>query len=700
MISRGKMNSAEDFDIQLNLCSSQISDNRRSRTKEKPSGLNHKRVITDGTPPSRQSQNQRDLGGKRKLSDSDTITSSSKRKKPDQIISSLFRHNPDIPSVDRSDVTPVKEQVFTSKTFCDLPLHQFMISNLVDKMNLTCMTSIQQRAIPCVLQGGDLLIKSQTGSGKTLAYAVPIVQKLQALKPSVQRSDGPYVIVVVPTRELAIQSYQTFCSLVKPFISIVPGCLMGGEKRKAEKARLRKGINILVTTPGRLVDHLEHTQGMSLSCVQYLVLDEADRLSDLGYEKDIATIVTALNTDGHQHRQTILLSATLSNGVERLAGMALNNPQKISVSENNNLESPDSRLEELPRQPTICSDSDRSEVFSVPDQLEQQFVITPSKLRLVTLAAFICAKCKRKTKKCKMIVFLSTQDSVEFHHALFTRLFVQDPGEIMDLTEQHTYKQHTDVTLYKLHGDMPQKDRTLVFRDFCMTSEGVLFCTDVASRGLHLPHVDWIVQYAAAGSEVEYIHRVGRTARAGSPGHALLFLLPHEVSYIQALNKQHISLDELSMDEVLKTLTNTIQDLPFLANMPRDMPRTAEEAASCLQTQFEDCIHGNKNMLQLARKAFQSFIRAYTTFPSHLKSMFDIRQLHLGHLAKSFGLRDAPSNMKVNLGSKHRSDQHKHNRFEKTGKGFQKKNLSEFESGLSNGKMKGLKSRRKKKKLK
>jgi ATP-dependent RNA helicase DDX31/DBP7 len=150
-------------------------------------------------------------------------------------------------------------------------------SNLENTFGITTMTESQRLAIPHLLARRDVLLRSPTGTGKTLAYAVPIVEYLSSLEPKVQRSTGPLALIIVPTRELALQCFQVFQQLLKPFVYIVPGCITGGEKRKAEKARLRKGINVLIGTPGRLADHVVHTKSLCLRKLHWLVLDEADR---------------------------------------------------------------------------------------------------------------------------------------------------------------------------------------------------------------------------------------------------------------------------------------------------------------------------------------------------------------------------------------------------------------------------------------
>ncbi|KAM3966675.1 ATP-dependent DNA helicase DDX31 [Aphomia sociella] len=296
-------------------------------------------------------------------------------------ISSLFKNNPDVPRIGQRAVKPLTEKVFAGKTFTDLDIHPHSVANLQQNLSLKELMTVQQNAVPIILQGRDVLIRSQTGSGKTLAYALPIVEGLQAIRPKINRHDGIMVIVVVPTRELAVQTYELFVKLVKPFTWVVPGLLSGGQKRKAEKARLRKGLSILVGTPGRINDHLRHTKSLNFAKTGCLVLDEADRLLDMGYEKDVAAIVKAIedhkkaatydpmalikqnikkdilddnneqdkeeekseesNEIKHhltkvflsKQRQTILLSATLTKAVENLAGITLVDPVFVDTSE-------------------------------------------------------------------------------------------------------------------------------------------------------------------------------------------------------------------------------------------------------------------------------------------------------------------------------------------------------------------------------
>ncbi|XP_018614826.1 probable ATP-dependent RNA helicase DDX31 isoform X2 [Scleropages formosus] len=554
--------------------------------------------------------------------------------------SSLFKNNPDIPDIHKPAVTQLKETMFTSDSFADLELHPHLVSTLNNVLKVTSMTSVQKRTIPVLLAGRDAVVRSQTGSGKTLAYGIPLVQSLQAIQPKIKRADGPFAVIVVPTRELAQQSFQIIQKLLKPFTWIVPGVLMGGEKRKSEKARLRKGINILIATPGRLVDHINNTLSIAFSAVRWLVLDEADRTLDLGFEKDLTVILNAINTTS-PCRQNVLLSATLTEGVSRLAGISVRDPVSIHVGEG---------TEECAA--AVPQASGIPHGFAVPEKLKQYMVLVPSKLRLVCLGAFILGKAKFE-KGHKLIVFLSSCEAVEFLLALFTTVLCKEE----DLSPSSS--QPAPLLFYQLHGNMMQEERMEVFKEFSQCKTGILLCTDVAARGLDLPQVTWIVQYNPPASPAEYVHRVGRTARIGAQGSSLLFLTPSETAYINVLADHNISMSEMKVQDIL---ANLMLDDQFKGRGKWGNKKSAgaieqevRERATVLQTEFENAVHANKNSVQSAKKALQSFLRAYTTYPAGLKRIFHIRSLHLGHAAKSFGLRDAPQGLSTAAGGSQKS---------------------------------------------
>ncbi|NXC83367.1 DDX31 helicase, partial [Cercotrichas coryphoeus] len=565
----------------------------------------------------------------------------SQKSRPFIKTSSLFKNNPEIPEIHRKEVQQVQENVFTTDSFSQLDLHPHLVSTINNVLNICSMTSVQKQTIPVLLQGRDALVRSQTGSGKTLAYGIPLVQSLQGMECKVQRSDGPYALVLVPTRELALQSFDTIQKLLKPFTWIVPGVLMGGEKRKSEKARLRKGINILISTPGRLVDHIKSTECIHFRRTQWLIIDEADRILDLGFEKDVAVILNALNAE-RETRQNVLLSATLTEGVTRLADISLNDPISISIADEiQKLPEPASQTDSKGSSSSNCMEQEN---FAVPETLQQYVMVVPSKLRLVTLAAFILQKCKFE-KRHKMIIFFSSCEQVEFYHELLGKVLSggsesEQPG--------HSSLSSLNLQFLRLHGDMEQEERTEVFQEFLKSKTGILLCTDVAARGLDLPQVTWIVQYNAPASPAEYIHRIGRTARIGCRGSSLLVLAPSEAGYVSLLASHKINVSELKMEKVLASL---MKDDRFKLHRPGRKkscgknPQEVQERATVLQTKFENHVHSSEETVRWAKKALQSFLCAYTTYPKELRHIFHIKSLHLGHVAKSFGLRDAPQNL-------------------------------------------------------
>uniref|UniRef100_UPI003AAA42D3 ATP-dependent DNA helicase DDX31-like n=1 Tax=Centroberyx gerrardi TaxID=166262 RepID=UPI003AAA42D3 len=286
----------------------------------------------------------------------------------------------------------------------------------------------------------------------------------------------------------------------------------------------------------------------------------------------------------------------------------------------------------------------QSESFAVPEELNQFVVIVPSKVRLVCLAAFILDKCKFSQRSNKLIVFVSSCEAVEFLLSLFSSVLCGPSAN-----------HKPPLNFLRLHGNMKQEERSEVFQEFSVCQSGVLLCTDVAARGLDLPQVTWIVQYTPPTSAAEYVHRVGRTARIGGRGSSLLFLTPAETAYITELANHNISLSEMKLQDIL---SNLMLDDAYKGrgkyhskNSSKALDQEIRERATVLQTEFENVVHSNTHTVQTAKRALQSFLRAYTAYPSSLKHIFHIRSLHLGHAAKSFGLRDAPQGLGAGTGA-------------------------------------------------
>lgn len=534
-------------------------------------------------------------------------------KKKQHVVSALFDHRTVLPEVDVKPTESKSEPVFSSSQFAEFDVHPHLVSCLRDRFGITTATEVQKLATPVLLRGQDALIKSHTGSGKTLAYAVPMLHELQKIRPKLSRADGIRAVVIVPTRELALQTYECFEKLSKACTWIVPGVLMGGEKKKSEKARIRKGLVIVVGTPGRLIDHLERTESFSLAKADWLVIDEADRLLELGFEESVSKIVSLWKEQRQADGTSVLLSATLSKGVERLAGLTLNNPTIVDVA--------------------TGAGAGELEEFVLPAGLSQYYVQTPVKLAQMALCCLLLDACV-VTDGGKVIVFLATQDSVDFQQALFSSVL----GVMLEDTDRR-------VDFVKLHGDMSQHDRAEVFRKFRDAPAGVLFTTDVASRGLDVPQVDLIVQCCVPLRPEDYVHRAGRTARIGAKGRVVIILFPSEVGFLDVLADRKIKVDKMELKELLSKVYALKQQILEARTDPGQKLKTMEDFVTTLQLIFESEVYAEQQLLAMARKAFLSHVRSYASYPRAMREVVSFRALHLGHLAKAYCLRETPSSL-------------------------------------------------------
>ncbi|KAG0573900.1 hypothetical protein KC19_VG219700 [Ceratodon purpureus] len=301
---------------------------------------------------------------------------------------------------------------------------------------------------------------------------------------------------------------------------------MGGENRSKEKARLRKGITILVATPGRLLDHLKNTASFRHDRLRWLVFDEADRLLDLGFEKDIESILEVLGSRDDKNRkpQHVLLSASLNERVEELAALSLVKPATVVLEEAKQVEMASSRkvgngsagtqveFHKNERNMGDAGPSDGYTEYRIPSQLVQSFLKVPCSLRLVALLGLLQQKSQRNSS-CKLVVFFSTCDAVDFHYTVVNE-FRWSPTPWKDGGGKDE-RMLLGCEAFRLHGSMAQKDRTEAYNQFGKASSAILLCTDVAARGLDFQNVSGIVQYEPPGDAAEYVHRVGRTARLG-----------------------------------------------------------------------------------------------------------------------------------------------------------------------------------------
>ncbi|KAL7624675.1 ATP-dependent RNA helicase [Parahypoxylon ruwenzoriense] len=408
--------------------------------------------------------------------------------------------------------------VSDAQNFAELNLSEKTMKAIKEDMGFEKMTTIQRKTIPPLLAGRDVLGAAKTGSGKTLAFLIPAIEMLSALR--FKPRNGTGVIVVSPTRELALQIFGVARELMAHH-SQTYGIVIGGANRRAEAEKLSKGVNLLIATPGRLLDHLQNTPFVFKN-LKSLVIDEADRILEIGFEDEMRQIIKILPNEG---RQTMLFSATQTTKVEDLARISLRSgPLYINV--------------------------DEESVSSTVAGLEQGYVICEADKRFLLLFSFL----KRNLKK-KVIVFFSSCASVNYYAELLN---------------------YIDLPCLSLHGKQKQQKRTNTFFEFCNAKSGILLCTDVAARGLDIPAVDFIVQFDPPDDPRDYIHRVGRTARgANSKGRSLLFLQPNEVGFLSHLKSARVPVVEY--DFPAKKILNVSSQLEKLISQNYYLNQSAKD---------------------------------------------------------------------------------------------------------------------------
>lgn len=439
--------------------------------------------------------------------------------------------------------------------FSQLPLSDSTKDGL-QQSHFVKTTDIQLKTILPALKGRDILGAARTGSGKTLAFLVPVLEVLYRKKWS--QLDGLGALIISPTRELAIQIFEVLRKIGRPH-GFSAGLVMGGKDVKTEAERLGK-LNILIGTPGRILQHMDQTAEFDASNLQLLVLDEADRILDMGFKKELDAIVENLPIQ----RQTWLFSATQTKTVSDLARLSLKNPEYISVDEESNT--------------------------STPKTLEQFYITTTLPDKLSTLYSFI-----KTHLKAKVLVFFSSSKQVRYVYETFRTM---QPG----------------ITLIQLHGKQKQAARIDAVSKFSTSKHCCLFATDVVARGIDFPTVDWVVQVDAPEDPATYIHRVGRTARFGKKGTALLFLTPkEEPGMVSNLESRKIPIKKLTIREnKRKQIQDKLQALCFK----------------------------NPELKFLAHKAFQSYTKSI--YLQKDKSVFNVDDLPLEEFAASLGLMGAP----------------------------------------------------------
>lgn len=353
-------------------------------------------------------------------------------------------------------------------TFNEMGLPPLLLKAL-DRLQFNTPTPIQEKAIPIALKGGDILGSAQTGTGKTAAFALPIITHLM-------NDPQACALILTPTRELATQVAAAIETMI-PVQNIKMALLIGGESYHKQFKQLQAQPRIVVGTPGRVNDHLARNT-LQLGRTRFLVLDETDRMLDMGFGVQIEKIVKFLP----QKRQTMLFSATLPPEIVKLSSKYLYKPERVAAG---------STITAAPKiQQELIHTSDADKHQNLLDQLNQR-----------TGSVIIFVKTKYGTEK---------------------------------LANKLNKLQHSADAI---HGDLQQRRRDRVIRDFRDQKYRILVATDVAARGLDIPHIEHVINYDLPQCPEDYIHRIGRTARAGAEGAAVNFLTPSDASKWRAIHR-------------------------------------------------------------------------------------------------------------------------------------------------------------------
>ncbi|XP_040993787.1 DEAD-box ATP-dependent RNA helicase 52A-like isoform X1 [Juglans microcarpa x Juglans regia] len=402
------------------------------------------------------------------------------RMKPEQVENVRLRLNVDVTVALDSSPAPAPVESFTDmcldpSIMKDIAFHEY-----------TTPTSIQAQAMPVALSGRDLLGCAETGSGKTAAFAIPMIQHCLAQSP-VRRGDGPLALVLAPTRELAQQIEKEVKAFSRSLDSLKTAIVVGGTHIKEQRSELKAGVDIVVATPGRFIDHLQQGN-TSISRVSFVVLDEADRMLDMGFEPQIREVMCNLP----EKHQTLLFSATMPTEIEALAQEYLTNPVQVKVGK---VSSPTANVSQ--------------KLEKVPDN-------------------------EKIDRLLDLLVEEATQAERSGHPLPLTIVFVERKTRCDEVAEALVAE---GLHAVALHGGRSQSEREAALRDFRNGSTKILVATDVASRGLDVTGVSHVINLDLPKTMEDYVHRIGRTGRAGSMGQATSFFTDRDMFLVANIKK-------------------------------------------------------------------------------------------------------------------------------------------------------------------
>ncbi len=398
-------------------------------------------------------------------------------------------------------------------TFLNLGLSRELLKAIFEQ-GYTQPTPIQQQAIPAILQGKDVFASAQTGTGKTAGFTLPLLHNLN--NTSLNKSDRPRALILLPTRELAQQVGDSVRTYGK-YLSLRSAVIYGGVAIKPQIHSLRQGVDIVVATPGRLLDHLEQ-KNLNLSQIEILVLDECDRMLDMGFIHDIRKILAKLPSSS---RQTLMFSATFSTTIRQLANTLLTSPTLIEVAPRN----------------------------TASEQVEQ----------IVHLVD--------RDRKRELLAY-----TISFHNWKQVLVFTRTKHGASRLAEQLA---KDGLTTAAIHGNKSQSARMKALNDFKQGRVRVLVATDVASRGLDIERLPYVVNYELPNVPEDYVHRIGRTGRAGKEGRAVSLVCQDEYEYLESIEKL---LNQTLVKEVISGYEPN--SLPADSELKRSSPKRSKQRRS------------------------------------------------------------------------------------------------------------------------
>lgn len=520
----------------------------------------------------------------------------------------------------------------------------------LNRLGYPTMTPVQAAAVPPLLTSRDVAVDAETGSGKTLSFLVPVAQMLIFSRNTrcLKASTAMRALVIVPTRELAAQVHAVAEKLFELLPGgIVPVPLIGGcsgEQGAGPDSRYANDTRLVIATPGRLdAALLEGT--LFCKSLEVLILDEADRLLDMGFAVSLTSILSKLP----KQRRTGLYSATQTDAVEALSRAGLRNPVRVAVR---------TSFKESEKNLTCGAGSlvQNSDVVQrnqhcaqvIPRSLVCHHVVIDHEHKLHHLMRLLVAFPDQK-----FIIYFLTCACVDYFNRLPHDSFLQqiEHTSLSNGNQQEKNKDCKRRSRYfvALHGKMTQPKRTKALREFSNSLNGVLACTDVAARGLDIPDVDWVVQFDPPQDPDAYVHRVGRTARLGKRGRAVIYLAPSEDAYIDFLAVRDCPTSQFDWDSVSETLKRgdgVSLDVGHCCvqaesqEQSRSIPCGDEMLCQRISRTVRGSILNDRAILDSAEKAFLSYIRAYKEH--RCGYLLPFSRLQVGSVARAFSLLRLP----------------------------------------------------------